>query len=152
MSTSATKTGLRRTLMPKRSARFGRPLGVSTRRKIILLTMPPVVLHSVVGSVVHCGVSAFQMPKGMEDPVSDHCEGVVAFIELPLFSCVCDHPLHDVVLRHEVDKDLSRRPSHVRLDLRHLQDGPHPVVENRQVVRQDRQRGDGPDGPEGKVA
>ena len=30
MSTSATKTGLRRTLMPKRSARFARPLGVST--------------------------------------------------------------------------------------------------------------------------
>jgi hypothetical protein len=41
-----------------------------------------VALHSVSGSKVHCGVSAFQMPKGMKDPVSDHGEGVVAFIEM----------------------------------------------------------------------
>ena len=108
MSTSATKTGLRRTLTPKRSARFARPLGVSTRRKIILLhaIAAPGALHSVSGSKVHCGVSAFQMPKGMKDPVSDHSEGVVAFIELPLSTGVGDHPLHHVVLGHEVDKDL----------------------------------------------
>ncbi|HUI67775.1 MAG TPA: hypothetical protein VL087_06165 [Nitrospirota bacterium] len=53
---------------------------------------------------VHGMMSLLQVPKGMENPVSDNAYGVMLLVKFPCPARICDKSLHYVMRRQEVDK------------------------------------------------
>ena len=109
--------------------------------------------HPVLGALahphamVHRGVPVLKVPEGVQDPVRDHGQGVVPLVELPLPARVGDHPLHHIVLGHQVGEHRALL-AEMGLDLRQLKHRGHPVVEHDHVARQDGEHADRSVGPD----
>ena len=85
---------------------------------------------------VHCVVPLAQMTEWVEYPVRDHSHRVVLIKKLPVSPGVCDHSLHNIVLRYEVDQILFivLRPF---LNFLQCKDIGHPMVHHDPVLGKD---------------
>jgi hypothetical protein len=56
-------------------------------------------------AVMHHRVAALEMPEWMQDPISDHPQRLMMFVQPPLRTRVRDHSLHDVLLGDGIDEN-----------------------------------------------
>jgi len=55
--------------------------------------------------MVHHGMPTFQMAEGVKDPIADHGNSVMTFVELPFSTGIGNHSLHDIIGWHKVDQE-----------------------------------------------